>query len=106
MDKKANLMPPWKKGDPSPNPNGRPNGQRNYATIYREALHKIADSKDMTPEEVENLIEQVGLVNALKGDFKFFQDIRDRIHGKPKQGVELSGPNGGDIPVIVTVKYE
>jgi len=101
MDKKANLMPPWKKGDPSPNPNGRPNGQRNYATIYREALTKIAETRNMTPEEIETLIEQVGLVNALKGDFKFWQDVRDRIHGKPKQAVELTGENGGALQVNI-----
>lgn len=106
MDKKKNLKPAWKKGDPSPNPNGRPNGQRNYSTIYREALMKIAETRDMTPEQVETLMEQVGLVNALKGDFKFWQDVRDRIHGKPTQAVEHSGPEGGDIPVVVTVKYE
>lgn len=81
------LRPPWKKGE-CPNPNGRPNGQRNYATIYREAMEKIAKSQNMTFEEMENLLIQSGLTKALKGDFKFYQDVMDRVHGKPKQAID------------------
>lgn len=101
----ANLKKPWKKGDPSPNPSGRPAGQRNYATIYREALQKLAAAKNVTPEELEDLIEQTGLGKALDGDYKFFQDIRDRIHGKPKQAVELTGEDGGPIEQCLTVRF-
>ena len=90
----ANLItfPKGKSG----NPRGRKQGQRDYATIYREALIKIGNTKGMTADEVEEAIEEVGLNKALKGDFKFFEDIRSRIHGKPKQsvGIEGSGENG------------
>ena len=99
-------LKPWKKGDPSPNPSGRPKGQRNYATIYREALIKIGKTKGMTPEEVEELIEQVGLEKAMKGDFNFARDIKDRIHGKPSQGLELSGPGGEPIEQSITVTFK
>lgn len=81
---------PWKEGDPSPNPSGRPKGQRNYATIYRAALLNIAKANDKTPEEIEEMLEVTGLKKALKGDFAFWKDVRDRIHGKPVQ------PIGGD----------
>ena len=77
----GNLQPPYKKGE-SGNPNGRPKGQRNYATIYREALIKIAEANDTTPEGIEEMMEQAGLKQALKGNFAFFKDIRDRVHGK------------------------
>ena len=77
----ANLKPAWKVGDPSPNPSGRPKGQRDYATIYREALLKIAEANDKTPEEIETMMEEMGMKNALKGNFAFWKDIRDRIHG-------------------------
>lgn len=102
---KEDNLTPFPKGV-SGNPGGRPKGQRNYATIYREALIKIGESRNMTPEEIEEEIEKVGLAKALDGDFAFQKDIKDRLHGKPSQSLELSGPNGGDIPVIVTVKYE
>lgn len=78
----------------SGNPKGRPVGSRDYRDIYRDALTKIAETNDMSPEELETILEETGLKKALKGDFKFWQDIRDRIHGKPKQAVEI----GGELP--------
>lgn len=92
-------LKPFKKGK-SGNPEGRPLGQRNYATIYREALAELAKQKKTTPEALENLMEKVGFAKALGGDFKFFQDFRDRIHGKPVQRNELTGANG--TPLIPT----
>lgn len=64
---------------------GRPKGQRNYATIYREALIKVATTKGLEADDVELALVVKGLERALKGDFKFYQDIQDRIHGKPVQ---------------------
>lgn len=78
-----NLLPPMKKGE-TRNPNGRPLGQRNYATIYRAALENIAKANNKSPEEIETLMEEVGLKNALKGNHAFWKDVRDRIHGLPK----------------------
>lgn len=66
---------------------GRPMGQRNYATIYREALTKIANANGKTAEEIETMMEEVGLKQALKGNVAFWKDIRDRIHGKPVQPI-------------------
>lgn len=100
--REKNLAPQWKKGDPSPNPEGRPLGQRNYATIYKAALKKIAESQNMTPEEFEDLMLQSGLKNALK-DYRFYKDTNDRLHGTPKQNLELSG-TGEDGAIEVRVK--
>lgn len=96
---------PWKKGDPSPNPSGRPKGQRNYATIYRSALEKLGAANDMTPEELEDLMEQSGLMKAIMGDVQFQKDIKDRLHGKPTQGVELTGKDGKPIDASLTVTF-
>ena len=85
-----NLNPPMKKGE-TINPNGRPKGQRNYATIYREALLKIAEANDKTPEEIETMMEEMGMKNALKGNFAFWKDIRDRIHGKAQEHIDHTG---------------
>jgi hypothetical protein len=79
IDRKSNLTP----GGP-----GRPKGQRNYATIYRAALIKIAEANDKTPEEIEEMMEQAGLKKALKGDFQFQKDIKDRLHGKATQPID------------------
>lgn len=83
------------------NPNGRPNGQRNYATIYREALKRIAEAKGKTPEEIEEMIEQVGLDKAMNGDYNFFKDVRDRIHGKPMQPQDVT--SGGEPITGLTI---
>lgn len=81
----------------SGNPNGRPLGQRNYATIYKEALIKLADKRGMTPEDLENEILLVGLEKAAGGDYRFYQDLQDRLNGKPVQRNELTGADGKDL---------
>ena len=83
-----NLIP-IKKGERL-NPNGRPKGQRNYATIYKEALIKIGEANNKTPEEIENMMNEVGLKNALKGDYRFYKDTQDRIHGQAVSKIEAA----------------
>lgn len=82
-------LKPWKAGDPSPNPNGRPKGQRNYATIYKEALIKLGEINNKTPEELENELVASGFVQAKK-DYRFYKDIQDRLHGQATQKSETS----------------
>lgn len=64
---------------------GRPVGSRNFATIYREALSKVAQANDMSLDDVEDDLVKVAIDRARKGDFKFYQDIMDRLNGKPVQ---------------------
>lgn len=99
--KEANLKPPWKKGE-SGNKNGRPKGQRNYETLYREALIQIGKSQDKTPEEIEELMHKSGLTKAIKGDYAFYRDVLDRLYGKPKQSVGLEGTGeGGALEIVI-----
>lgn len=74
-------LKPLKKGETA-NPNGRPLGQRNYSTIYREALIKIANSQGKTAEEIENMMTEAGIKYAIKGNQKFYAYINDKVHGK------------------------
>lgn len=76
----ANLTP----GGP-----GRPKGQRNYKTIQREALIKIGSTRGMSLEEVETMIQEVGLLKAMKGDYNFYRDYMDRTHGKVPDKTQL-----------------
>jgi len=85
----------WEKGE-SGNPNGRPLGQRNYATIYKEALIKLAKLNDKTPEELENEIISTGLLNARKGNYAFYKDVLDRLHGQATQKTDITS-NGKTI---------
>ena len=84
------LRPPFKAGE-SGNPNGRPKGQRNYATIYREALIKLAEKHNKTPDELEDEILSKGILNARTGDYRFYKDILDRLHGQATQKQEIDG---------------
>lgn len=86
----------WKKGQ-SGNPEGRKKGQRDYATIYRAALENMAKANDMTSEQLEEYMEQVGMHYGFAGDYRFFQDFRDRIHSKPTQKTEITGKDGKDL---------
>ncbi len=86
----------FKKGE-SGNPNGRPLGQRNYATIYREAIIELAKARGKTAEQLENILVQVGISKAIGGDYRFYQDLHDRISGKPVQRNELTGAEGKDL---------
>ena len=79
MSNEATQFKPGESG----NPNGRPKGQRDYATIYREALIKLGNSLKKEPDELELELLQTGLLNAKKGDYRFYKDVLDRIHGTP-----------------------
>ena len=99
INKGWNNLKPCKPGETA-NPNGRPLGQRNYATIYKEALIKLAQLNDKSPEELEDEIISTGLLNARKGNYQFYKDVLDRLHGQATQKTELSG----DLQINI-VKY-
>lgn len=88
-----NLKAPWKKGDKSPNPSGKPKGQRDYATIYREAMVMLAKNNATTPEKLEAQIIANGILSARKGDFRFYKDTLDRLHGTAttKSDINIEG---------------
>ena len=88
VKRQKNLIP-FKDGE-SGNPNGRPLGQRNYATIYREALIKLAKLNDKTPEALEEEIISTGLLNARKGNYSFYKDVLDRLHGQAKNVSDIN----------------
>ena len=102
--KEANLVP-FKKGQ-SGNPKGKAKGQRSYATIYREALKKIGETQNMTPEEVEDLLHKSGLANALKGNFAFYKDALDRLHGQAKKSPDDPGSPDNPINHVHRVLWE
>ncbi len=91
-DKRLDNLIPWKPGQ-LVNPKGRPKGQRDYATLYREALLKIANAKGTTPDLLELEIISKGLFKARKGDYKFYKDLLDRLFGQATQNTESKNLN-------------
>lgn len=99
-----NLVSQWQKGQ-SGNPSGRPKGHRNYATIYREALKRLAKEKNLTPEQIEEVILKSGLDKAMKGDYNFYRDTFDRLHGKAPQGIGTMDEDGEFVPQNISVVF-
>lgn len=67
---------------------GRPIGQKNYATLYKEALIKLGSLNNKTPDELELELISSGFTNARKGDYRFYKDVLDRLHGTATQMTE------------------
>lgn len=80
---------------------GRPKGQRDYKTIYMEAMKILADKNATTVEKLEAEMVANGLLMARKGDFRFYKDNLDRLHGTAVQKQE----NNLNVVVPVLVKF-
>jgi hypothetical protein len=67
------------------NPNGYPVGKKHFKTLYYEALEKIALKKGTTVEDEDLAIVNTGVRLAQKGNFNFYKDLLDRVHGTAVQ---------------------
>lgn len=78
----------------SGNPNGRPR-EKSLTTLLKEALKNI---EGVTGEQYDVLLVKRLLEKAIsKGDMKAIQMIWERLEGKPKQSIEMSGIDGDPI---------
>jgi len=103
--REENLIP-FKKGE-SGNPEGKKPGTRNFSTIYKEALKKLAMKNGMEPDQLEEDILVKALQSSYNGNFKFFKDIHDRLHGQPVKSIDHT--TGGDkirTNTITFVNYD
>ena len=85
-DELGRLLP----GQRSLNPAGKPKGHLSFATKWRKAIEKIADSSDITADEVEEQLIKVGIKKAREGDYSFYRDTFDRVYGKPQQSLDVT----------------
>lgn len=110
VGRNGNLHPkPWKKGDPSPNPSGRPKGLKNRATILTDLLALTFKKKDeetgklitvpnpLDPSNptmtVEIAVEVALIKKALSGNIEAIKEIKDTLHGKIKEVREIIPPD-------------
>lgn len=87
------LNPP-SKGDPSPNPNGRPKGSLNRSTILRKYLSAFMKGKNPITGEEENLtvedrmaLSMIGQV-IFKGNVQAYNSVNDNVYGKLTEKLE------------------
>jgi len=93
MANEENLKP-FKKGEVA-NPNGRPKGSRNRATIVRQYLDLITKQKNILTGEVEELSQEemitlAMLTKASKGDVNAYKALMDSGYGAPKQTTDTN----------------
>jgi hypothetical protein len=97
------LKPPWKKGDPTPNPKGRGKGVLNYATMRERAIRLLGKQNGKTPQEIDDEINANALLEARKGNFQFYKDDKDRTYGQATQKTDINA-NVNIIGVEINVR--
>lgn len=109
VDKKnpslENLMPPWKPGQ-SGNPKGMKPGTKQFRTLFNEAMIKLGKMNNKKPEDIEIEIIMSAISAARNGNFKYFKDLMDRLHGKAVQPIAGTfNPNMDTIANLISA-YE
>jgi hypothetical protein len=84
---------PFEKGQ-SGNPNGRPKGKRNRATVARQWLEVVQNMKNPLTSQFEDLEQQDLMTLALikkarEGDVAAYKALMDSGYGMPTQSVEV-----------------
>jgi len=93
MANEENLKP-FGKGN-NANPNGRPKGSKNRATVARQYLDLITKQKNGLTGEVEELSQEevitlAMLTKASKGDVNAYKAVMDSAFGQPKQTTDTN----------------
>lgn len=77
------------------------NGKKWRAAIDRALdIKSRADGKDALDAVASSLITQ-----ALAGEQWAVKELGDRLDGRVAQALEVGGPNGGSIPLSVSVSF-
>lgn len=94
-------LTPFKKGQ-SGNPKGKAVGTRDRRTVIMDALKRIAEKKNMTPEEIEEAIQVAGVEKAIKGSFFHYQEISNGLYGKITDKLDLKsgGKSLADLLIL------
>lgn len=77
---------------------------KDWAGALRRAVHRESAGKG-SPKWLDVIADRV-CEAAAEGDMQAAKEIGDRLDGKPKQTQEVSGPDGGDIPVGIKVSWK
>jgi hypothetical protein len=104
MANEQNLTP-FKKGEVA-NPKGRPKGIPNSKTRLLRLLELVqVKTNPITGEKEEfTVAEQLDMMvlqKAFKGDLRAYQEILDRLEGKPKQTTDITADIKGNVQINI-----
>ena len=89
----------WKKGEPSPNPEGRPKGSFSLVTLLREEIQKAPEGQKQTYAEA--FLKKMLHKAIIEGDHASQRLIMNYLEGLPIMKI------GGDgTPVRVIIEKE
>lgn len=109
----------WKKGDPSPNPSGRPKEDPILKKLQKLTANELEDvasviikgniddlqaiAKDKTASVIKVMLAATCVKIISRGDMEALDRLLNRLIGKVKDKVEVSGNNFTKAQVILTM---
>ncbi len=69
---------------------GRPKGSESFSTKWKKFIEKVAEENGMKPSEIDEQLYRVAFKKAREGDYQFYRDIQDRVHGKSPQSIDIT----------------
>ena len=82
---------------------GRPKGSESFKTKWERFVVKVADKNELLPEDIDEQLLAVAYKKAKEGEYNFYKDIHDRVHGKAVQPSELDVK--GDVNVVFSKEF-
>lgn len=83
-------------------PIGNKNGTKDKH-LWADTIRRAVTQADA--EKLRRIAEKL-IDMAAEGDIQAMKELGDRLDGKPKQAVEASGPDGGNIIVQIVKQFD
>ena len=84
---------------------GNIKGNLHFKTLFNQAIEKIAKSNDIDPESIEKDLIVKAITEARKGNFKYYQDLMDRVYGRAPQSLDVTS-DGEPLKIIFDSAFE
>lgn len=81
-----------------------PKSDKIWSDAVRRAVLRRLENEEGKPQKIERLADKV-VEWALEGKMDALREVAERLDGKPVAPKEHSGPDGGDIPLSLNVRY-